>query len=519
MNSDNRFNSTDELEKEIAKSVEKLIDEETSVAKAFVDRDEASGEHIDYMGQTQTIPDVRDTAQQHGASGHNASHTQENSQKSSRQSNQKSSQSSSRQSNQNSSRKSSQSSSRKNNQKNRVMVMLIVGVLVIAAAIMLIVSLMLNNSRKNSYSYNYSAGMDCYNSGDYSGALTYWEKASKDNEGRKNVELKLRMYECYLAAGDNNKAVEILKDAISYDKYNEKALTLLAQYYADQKDGASLTELLRKYKGTDGEKYLKSFEVPVPTASEASGKFDRIVELELKSENAYKIYYTVDGSDVTTKSKEYTEPVRIEKGKTTLKAAAVNSIGTMSHELELTFDIDYKNPDAPAVTPATGTYTAGTRIEITNIPEGSKAYYTLDGKTPTRDSSEYTGEITMPEGNTVFSAVIINEFGLESSVTKRNYNVGVTTRYSFDEAIERLKVAMIAKNDLNSDGTSADGGQAKFTYYKKTSIANVEMYITFYDIIKNDVTTRQTYYFGIDVATGKCYKVYDQNGTLIATEY
>lgn len=125
----------------------------------------------------------------------------------------------------------------------------------------------------------------------------------------------------------------------------------------------------------------------------------------------------------------------------------------------------------------------------------------------------------MPEGNTVFSAIIIDQYNMSSSVTKRNYNVGVSTKYTFDEAVDRLKVAMTARHDLNKDGTSADGGQAKFTYYKKTSIANVEMYITFYDIVKNGVTTRQTYYFGIDVATGKCYKVYDQNGTLIATEY
>jgi hypothetical protein len=125
----------------------------------------------------------------------------------------------------------------------------------------------------------------------------------------------------------------------------------------------------------------------------------------------------------------------------------------------------------------------------------------------------------MPEGNIVFSAIIVDSNGMESSVTKRNYNVGVTTKYTYDEAIEHLKVVMMAKEDLNRDGTSADGGQAKFTYYRKTSIANVEMYIAFYDIIKNGVTTRQNYYFGVDIATGKCYKVYDQGGTLIATEY
>lgn len=528
MSSDNRFDSTDELDIEIAKSVEKLIDEETSVAKAFVDRDMSPRVHNDSLGKTQVIPNVSDAMQsrnsQHSGSTDNRQQkSRQNSGNSSRNAATSGGRSSERtepsakERTGTSAKRSSKNNKKKSN--NSAMIMLIAGVLILAIAVLLVVSLILNNKKLDSYDYNYSTGLGFYNSRNYADALTYWEKASTDSEGRRNVDLKIKMYECYAAVGNKNKAVEMLKDALSYDKYNEKALVLLAKYYSDNKDGEALTGILRKYKGTDGEKYLKEFEVAMPSASEASGKFDKLIELELNSVNSYKIYYTTDGSSVTTKSKEYVGPIRIEKGKTTLKAVAVDANGTMSHELELVFDVDYKNPDAPMITPLTGTYDAGTKIEITNIPEGAKAYYTLDGTTPTKDSPEYTEPIQMPEKNTVFSAVIIDEFNLESAVTKRNYNVGVTTKYTFDESIDKLKTAMIAKGDMNPDGTSADGGQARFTYYKKTSIANVEMYITFYDIIKNGVTTRQTYYFGIDVVTGKCYKVYDQNGALIATEY
>lgn len=533
MSNDNRFNSTDELDIEIAKSVEKLIDEETSVAKAFVDRDMAPRTQNNTLGKTQAIPNIdnavqpknRQSANSRQANARQTSdswHAQQQRDPAQHKKGTAAGKNSGRQgasSASSASVKRTQSAQHKKN-NNNMMIMLIVSVLILAIAVLFIVSLILNNKKLDSYDYNYSTGLGFYNSGNYSEALTYWEKASTDSEGRKNVDLKVKMYECYATLGNKAKAVEMLKDAVSYDKYNEKALVMLAQYYIDNKEGTALTELLRKYKGTDGEKYLKNFEVAMPSASEASGKFDRVLELELNSVNSYKIYYTVDGSSVTTKSREYVGPIRIEKGKTTLKAAAVDLNGTMSHELELVFDVDYKNPDAPMITPSTGTYAEGTKIEITNIPENAKAYYTLDGTAPTKDSEQYTEPIPMPEKNTVFSAIIIDEFELESAVTKRNYNVGVTTRYTFDESIERLKMAMTAKGDLNQDGTSADGGQARFTYYKKTSIANVEMYITFYDIIKAGVTTRQTYYFGIDVVTGKCYKVYDQGGgNLIATEY
>lgn len=541
MNNGNRFDSTDELDIEIAKSVEKLIDEETSVAKAFVDRDMGPRMHNDTLGKTQVIPNIDGAVQTRNSQQSGNSHTGDRQQSGTRQTSGNRQQSGNRPSGSNqqssgasqsvrttNSRNGSQSGppakrqSGKNTRKksnNSALIMLIVGVLVLAILVLVIVSFVLNNKKLDSYDYNYSTGLGFYNSGNYTDALTYWEKAATDSEGRRNVNLKIKMYECYAAVGNKDRASEMLKDALSYDKYNEKALVMLAEYYTANKDGEALTAMLRKYKGTDGEKYLKNFEVAMPSASEASGKFDRLIELELNSVNSYKIYYTTDGTSVTTKSKEYVAPVRIEKGKTTIKAVAVDANGTMSYELELVFDVDYKNPDAPMITPQTGTYGEGTKIEITNIPEGAKAYYTLDGTTPTKESQEYTEPVLMPEKNTVFSAVIIDEFDLVSAVTKRNYNVGVTTKYTFDESVDKLKITMIAKGDLNSDGTSADGGQARFTYYKKTSIANVEMYITFYDIIKNGVTTRQTYYFGIDVVTGKCYKVYDQGDNLIATEY
>lgn len=534
MNNDDRFNSSDELDEEIAKSVEKLVDEETSVARAFVNRDAGSSVNTDIytnnnhdiagnpdndvLGRTQMIPDIGKTQVIPDVTKTQIIPDIKDAAKYQSDGNTRNSRSTRNIPDRNTPPKP-ESPKHNDKKNNKTAIMLVSGIVGAAIIVFLIIALIINSNKKNSYEYNYSTGLSFYNAGNYSDALTYWEKASKDAQGRKNIELKLKMYECYIAAGKRDQAVDILKDALSYDKYNQKALTSLAQYYVNQKDGTALTELLRKYKGTDGEKHLKEYEVSMPSASEASGKYDKVLELELKSENSYKIYYTTDGLAVTTKSTEYTQPVRIESGKTTVKAIAVDNIGTMSYELELKFDIDYKGPDAPAVTPVTGTYDAGTSIEITNIPDGASAYYTLDGKTPTRDSTLYTEAVSMPEGNTVFSAIIIDQYNMSSSVTKRNYNVGVSTKYTFDEAVDRLKVAMTARHDLNKDGTSADGGQAKFTYYKKTSIANVEMYITFYDIVKNGVTTRQTYYFGIDVATGKCYKVYDQNGTLIATEY
>jgi len=56
-----------------------------------------------------------------------------------------------------------------------------------------------------------------------------------------------------------------------------------------------------------------------------------------------------------------------------------------------------------------------------NVPEGYTAYYTLDGTTPSAASAQYKGPIDMPEGQTIFSAVLISKSGKMTQITKRNY--------------------------------------------------------------------------------------------------
>ena len=82
--------------------------------------------------------------------------------------------------------------------------------------------------------------------------------------------------------------------------------------------------------------------------------------------------------------------------------------------------IEFPIEDAPAVSPSTGQYETATQIEI-KIPDGYEAYYTMDGSDPTTASSRYSGPIDMPEGETLFKAVLVNSSGRLSGITTRNY--------------------------------------------------------------------------------------------------
>lgn len=505
MNDNDNF----DLDSELAKSIEKLVDEETTVAKAFVDRNSLQNDinkHSKYDEdrlKTQAIPnipsrnvvldndlddDLDDDAENLASEEKNVTDTLNGDLKPSK---------------------------KKLDKKSKLIIAGISAVVILVIAAIIIVSVIASNKKKSSYDYNYSQGVERYNSKDYESALDYFKKAELSSNGKKNLDLKFKLYDCYMAVGESDKAIEELKDVLSYEKNNEKALTALSGCYSDNKQGDKLTELIRQYKGTDGLKYLTKYVVSEPTASQTAGKYQVAVDLELTSDNSNKIYYTLDGTDPTTKSLLYSQAINLVKGETTVKTIAVNSIGTSSDIVEMKFQIDYKAPDAPDVTPVSGDYDEGQKIEITNLKSGDTAYYTTDGSTPTKSSTPYTEAFIMPTGNKIISVLTVNQYDQESSITRRNYNVVVAKTYTFNEALDLLKARMIAKGDMKADGTSADGKKADLGYYTKKTIDNVEMFVSYYDIGGK----RQAYYFGIAVKSGQCYKVSESGGKFTATEY
>ena len=114
-----------------------------------------------------------------------------------------------------------------------------------------------------------------------------------------------------------------------------------------------------------------------------------------------------------------------DKETTEIRAIAVNKNEIPSVVSSGTYTIEFPIASAPTVVPATGSYDEPAQITIT-VPDGYTAYYTLDGTTPTAESSKYTGPVTMPENQrTIFSAVLINDQnGKATAVTIRSYTTG-----------------------------------------------------------------------------------------------
>lgn len=580
-NNKDQFNKTSNnneynIEDEITKSVEKMVEEETNVARATysvnntqIPNNQAANNvqngqipnvngQADYynnynyaqadMGKTQVIPDVSahlnmnnsNTAtqqynrqpQQAGQSAYNRQPQQQagQPQQATRQQSYNvqhpvvnKTQNADKQINENDNLAdniSETSVKKPMDKKTKIVIAAVAAGVAVVVALIIVVAVIINNNNKKGYNYNYNKGIELYDNHEYSSAIDYLSKAAKDNNGKRNLELKYKLYECYNATGDENNAVETLKDILSYDKNYEKAIKSLIDIYVKQKNGTAMTELIRSYKGSVSEKYFTSYMVSEPKPSVEAGNYDDTIQLQLTSDGNEKIYYTTDNTEPSDKSTLYNNDViSIENGTTIIKAIAINDMGIISDVATFKYVVEYKKPDAPSISPASGTYQAGQKISIMNIPEGYKVYYTLDGTTPTDKSTEYTGEFEMPEGNTVVSAIMYDTHNQASTVTKRNYVVNPAKSYSYDEALNILKNRLVSKGVLKSGGnTTSDGASASFVYNSKTTINGTEMYCIRFDIRKNGNTTTAGYY-GVGVKNGQCYKVTINGNSYSAASY
>lgn len=505
-----------DISDEFTKSLEKLVEEETNVAKAYVKNNgdaiakqtEGRSEAAD-MGSTQMfdsaelkknvggvdISDLLDESEEFNVSSSRKVPAQT------------------------SQTKARSAEKKADTRKNTFIIVAVITVVAIAVVGIIWGALALSNKNKSSYAYNMEQAKGYYESGDYSAALNYYNVAYDTVEGKKDVDLMYKMYECYKNTKDTVMAKNMLDDIIAYDKYNETAIKALGHYFRDNGSGAALNSMITQYRGTRAEEFIKEFEVAVPTASETPGEFSSSIKLSFIAGSGCSIYYTLDGTRPTTASNLYSGEIIIDKN-VVVKAIAVDSIGVESVVAEYEYKINYVTPDGPVLNLETGsTIDTDTVLEITNLKDGDKAFYTVDGTTPTANSYKYEDGIKLEKGSCIVSLVIISATGDISKITRYTYIVNEVKIYTYEECVDILKERMKGLNILSEDGKTTTGGdKVSFLYESKQTIDETEMYIIEY-IVKPSSGTGTKGYYGVSTKGGSCYKITIADGKYSAVKY
>jgi len=156
------------------------------------------------------------------------------------------------------------------------------------------------------------------------------------------------------------------------------------------------------------------------------------------------IYYTLDGTEPTSSSTRYVEPIEMKEN-CTLKTMATNPKLFQSETASL--DVNWFKVETPVVT------FDGIFASIDCTTPNSRIYYTIDGTTPDESSLRYSGTLTMSSSCT-----------LKAIAVKENFNNSTIVSELFDQAVNTVATPKMQR-DGNKVMISSDSREGTLIYY------------------------------------------------------
>ena len=390
------------------------------------------------------------------------------------------------------------------------------------------------NKTKDNYGYYQNLAYQAKDvDKDYDKAIDYFEKALtykasllKDKyitvDGMsvetQDILVKdmLNLRDCYAKVNAEEEEINILKEVLNYDSVNENAICYLIEIYDEDEEYSLIESLYESVKDSASDKTLSFFNKYIckaPSITPSEGVYGKNQEVGFIEEKGCKIYYTINGKDPLTSGIIYDGYFTVAEGTTEVMYYMVNEYGFASDVVTSTYTISYEAPDKPRVSPASGSYSTSSEqmITIGNIPSGGKAYYTLDGSTPTEYSTEYKAPFAMPEGDTTLKVIVIDENGLSSEITSTVYFLKYVDKYSDSAALNFIWSALVNKNIVDDNHKveikDADDNISKekmeLSYYSKEEIDGNTIWMFSVKI----GSEKLDYFYGCDANSADVYKI------------
>lgn len=268
----------------------------------------------------------------------------------------------------------------------------------------------------NTFSSLYNRAENAYEAGDYEDALRFTEKALGKDVG--NVTANIMLAKLLELEDDEESAIMVLQPVVKMNPDNVEVHRMLFRLLAKSGRALEVKEYLSNCESQVILDACSDYICNPPVCSLEAGTYTAAQTIIIFSDYQ-DIYYTLDGSEPTVDSKRYEGQIFIGEGTTTLRVLGVNEHGIPSDVVTYEYIVISKAPGAPRVTPESGDYFTGTKIEL-DVPDGCTAYYAFDS-IPTTASTEYTTPISMPEGYHEFYAILAAANGQVSEVTRREY--------------------------------------------------------------------------------------------------
>lgn len=188
------------------------------------------------------------------------------------------------------------------------------------------------------------------------------------------------------------------------------------------------------------------------------------VVIETVTEGA-TIYYTTDGTEPTTSSSAYSDPITVN-GAMTIKALAVKD-GYPNSDVAIAAYTIAEPAATPTFSVAAGAYTSIQNVELTTATDGATIYYTTDGSEPTTESKEYTAAIKVKESLTI-KAIAAKDGMANSEVATAAYTINLPDYATLPFEFDGGKAAIDDECGLTQVGLGSDYKSSPYLKFDHT---------------------------------------------------
>lgn len=362
----------------------------------------------------------------------------------------------------------------------------------------------------NSLEWQIERGAEYVESQKYDRAIRCYSRALELDED--NIELKFSLAEVYFLK--NNKIEyefllrEIARDADATSEQLERAYGKLIAIYSAREDYQTINDLLLASDNATLISTYQKYLARPPEFSIKPGYYTMIQPLKLSAFGSGKIYYTLDGSEPSAESTQYTAPIILEDGDYVVKALFINDNGIVSTVTSGEFHVEFEEIPAPNINLYSGNYNFPMNIEV--VEDTEEIYYTTDGSTPTYSSQLYSRPIPMPLGKSNFKFARI-ENGVTGDVTERTYNLVMNTDFTPQQAVDSvMQYAMNTGKVYDADGHFDESGDRyQYEYQYVTNINAIDDFYVISEIYcgADGSLTKTGNNFAVNAYTGVIFKL------------
>jgi chitinase len=168
-------------------------------------------------------------------------------------------------------------------------------------------------------------------------------------------------------------------------------------------------------------------QVSTPTFSIPAGAYSSAQNVAIScTTSGATIRYTIDGSEPSSSSTTYVNPISVSVT-TTIKAKAFVSGLIDSNSISVAYIINLPKVSTPTLSPAGGFYSSLQSVAIQCSTSGAIIHYTISGAEPSSTSPIYVGPISMSATTTIKAKAIMSGMA-DSDTASATYTIITVAR-------------------------------------------------------------------------------------------